>query len=69
MHEHKGTYARHPVLHAHSSKARNSRPHSGRAPVQGRFVLEIKRGWSPIGAAHFVEMIKVGAFDGAPHAR
>jgi peptidyl-prolyl cis-trans isomerase A (cyclophilin A) len=47
-----------------------------RAPVyvrlecsRGDIVLEVHPEWQPIGAAHFIELIKAGFYDGAPWFR
>jgi len=37
--------------------------------TKGDIVLEVHSDWSPLGAAHFLELVKAGYFDGAPWFR
>ena len=37
--------------------------------TKGEIVLEVHPSWSPLGAAHFVELVEAGFYDGAPWFR
>ena len=37
--------------------------------TKGEIVLDVHRDWSPIGAEHFLELVKDGFYDGAPWFR
>lgn len=37
--------------------------------TKGDVVLAVHSDWSPIGAAHFIELVKLGFYDGAPWFR
>ncbi len=37
--------------------------------TKGDIVLDVHHDWSPLGAAHFIELVKLGFYDGAPWFR
>jgi peptidyl-prolyl cis-trans isomerase A (cyclophilin A) len=37
--------------------------------TKGELLLEVHPDWSPLGAAHFIELVKAGYYDGAPWFR
>jgi peptidyl-prolyl cis-trans isomerase A (cyclophilin A) len=37
--------------------------------TRGQIVLEVHPDWAPLGAAHFIELVKLGFYDGAPWFR